>query len=96
MLDGAWKFYSDKGILTAEYNYTSGKKNGSQKEFYTDGKQKSEEILKDEIKSGLCKYFNEAGVLIRSVPYDNGMENGIVKVNYQDFKQGVATKEVLS
>ena len=65
-----------KGILTSREKVNrrdkNGLKQGTWKEYYTDGKVKIEETYKNNLLDGLYKEYDEKGKLLLSLNYQNG------------------------
>ena len=56
-------FYGDETKIKTIYNYSNGKLNGIQKEFYENGKVKAEYEMKNGLKDGSGKEFYEDGTI---------------------------------
>lgn len=101
---GTEMHWYDTGVKKLEVNYDeAGLAFGVCKEYYTDGKLKSEgEYVKD-LEEGLHKWYFKSGDLDQTVVYKEGMANGKVKHYYDggkmkmdaDYKDGTPHGKVL-
>ena len=83
-LDSIWKFYNEQGILTTEFFYREGKKNGPKKVY--DNKEGFiilSENYENDIKQGKTIEFHppsipssKQGRVKQIIPFSNGLEEG--------------------
>ena len=100
-LDSTWKFYNEQGVLTSEYFYGEGKKNGIKKLFNSESqKLVSEENFVNDVKQGYTFFYKE-DYKHKEVPFVNGKEEGIGREFSKDsliltitvYKNGYVTRE---
>lgn len=64
------------GFQNYEYRYKEGRKNGLSKEWYENGRIKSEENYKNGLLNGLCKRYYDNWQLSFEINYKNGEYHG--------------------
>lgn len=89
--DGVFKKYSYDGI-SAEGEYSEGKKENLWINYYSHGQVKSEGIYKKGHKEGEWKYYNRKGDLINAIIFKGGLD---VKAIEAAEKKSVADKKAI-
>ena len=74
------------GLLWSERPLSDGKKNGTQKVYYSTGTLNKEIPYSNGIRNGVYKEFFETGILKAEYPYTNGKLSGIQKAYYKNGK----------
>ncbi|MCX6249071.1 MAG: toxin-antitoxin system YwqK family antitoxin [Bacteroidetes bacterium] len=92
-LDGLVINYSNYNEYPlTEVVYSKGKKNGTSKVYYDNGKIQEEATFTDDAKSGVARWFNRNGKVMAEYNYQNGLFEGIQKSYYEnDTLQSIAT-----
>ncbi len=73
---GAWKFYSDTGVLTGEGVYTEDKANGIYTQYYETGEKFSESTYQQDTLNGYYRSFFRDGIMQSQGWYADGEEQG--------------------
>lgn len=71
---GYWKYYFENGNTKGEFDFTKYRDEKGiviRKEYYENGKLKSEQQWKDNLKDGIWKEYDESGKLIKTQVYKN-------------------------
>ena len=83
---GIAKYYSKDESSIFEFPYKNGKKEGRGKEYYLNGKFKSDAFFIDGLLQGKSIGYYENGNLEKEFYYKNAKMDGIQKVYYPDGK----------
>jgi antitoxin component YwqK of YwqJK toxin-antitoxin module len=86
MLNGlSVKWYDNKQVM--EYReYRSGKKNGIQRAFWSNGNKRFEFVAKNDAYDGELKEWSNKGHIFHLAHYSNGQEEGSQKMWYENGK----------
>jgi len=76
--NGMTWWYTDKGQIKSQVNFTDGKENGLYSSYYYNGKVKIIVNYIDAQKDGLQKNYYDNGVLGSTVVYKNGRREGVM------------------
>jgi antitoxin component YwqK of YwqJK toxin-antitoxin module len=80
---GIARRYDLKGILERESPYVNGKRNGTEKQFYTSGKLFWLTKYRNDTLMDTANGYFESGKLLDRVIYKNGEKNGVEKLYYE-------------
>mgnify|MGYP001637634344 CR=1 FL=1 len=83
VFEGKCISYFKNGKIELEYNYSNGKQNGEQKQYYEDGTVCAIAVYKDGVIDGLCKTYAENGNIIQDGVMHNDKFSGTYNI-YQD------------
>ncbi|MGI6719043.1 MAG: toxin-antitoxin system YwqK family antitoxin [Bacteroidales bacterium] len=73
---GVSRWYTDKGILIAEYLYNEGKFEGANKTFYENGKIMIEEVFENNIPISYTEYYENGKIKLKG-EYKDGKKEGV-------------------
>ncbi|MFN8154194.1 MAG: hypothetical protein U0Y08_07895 [Bacteroidia bacterium] len=83
-MDGVWKSWTRRGVLSEEENYEKGVMQGEQKYYYEFGPLKSTFNYKDGKKDGIAKEYHLNGKLSKQAMYKDGEQHGYYFEYYPD------------
>ncbi|WP_222164834.1 energy transducer TonB [Edaphocola aurantiacus] len=66
---GVYNYYNEKGYREDENHYLNGRREGTSKSFYPDGRLAYEALYKDNFRSGYCKSYDSTGKVIAKEYY---------------------------
>ena len=77
LLDGtSINYTSYNEYPLTEINYSKGKRNGTSKIFYDNGKLQEEATYKDDVKNGIARWYTRAGQIMAEYNYIDGSFEG--------------------
>ncbi len=68
----------------SEVSYSNGKKNGTSKIYYDNGKLQEEDTYLNDIKNGISRWYNRSGKLLAEYNYQMGVFEGAQKTYYEN------------
>jgi antitoxin component YwqK of YwqJK toxin-antitoxin module len=86
---GKWNQKTEDGRLIWEKNYSDAK-DYSKKEYFSNGKLKSEELYKDNKLDGICTYYSSAGIILSEKKYEASYLKNLVNFYANGTKKEVA------
>ena len=88
--DSVWLYYSYyTNALSHSVEYTTGKRNGKEQNFYPNGNVAEETNWKEDLKNGVWKQFFESGQLKSTAKYVDNKLEGTYTAYYPDGKKEI-------